>query len=155
VNRKKIAIAVLLIAAIAVAVAVTVRRVRSELKARPPTLQVDRKFPKIDVKSLEVFWETTSDWATQYAPDASGRYKNPATGEQTMVDVMKCASCGQLIPLPQLSPGASALPPGQEAGRHSAAAARAALLRDYICPKCGKHAWIPPPLKPSKSRKSE
>jgi rRNA maturation protein Nop10 len=155
VNRKKIAIAVLLIAAIAVAVAVTVKRVRSELKAQPPTLQVDQKFPKIDIKSLEVFWETTSDWATQYAPDVSGRYKNPATGEQTMVDVMKCASCGQLIPVPQPSPAATARQQKREVTIHSAAEAREALLRDYICPRCGKHAWIPPPLKPSKSEKSE
>jgi predicted RNA-binding Zn-ribbon protein involved in translation (DUF1610 family) len=157
-NGKKIGIIVLLIAVIAGAVVIAVKRARSELKAQPK-LAVDQTYPKIDVKTLEVFSETLADWQTKYAPDKSGRFKNPGTGEYAMVDVMKCASCGQLIPVPQRSSATSQKGAPAKSGPEAAAAANAAnqeLLREYICPRCGKHVWFPPPDQtPAKATKSK
>jgi hypothetical protein len=158
-NAKKIGITVLLLAVIAAAVVFTVRRARSQLQT--PTMVVDQKFPKIDVKSLEVFWETNSDWATKYAPDASGRWKSPGTGEHTIVNAMTCMSCGQLIPVPQYPASANppkSMPIQEKRGAMSASEVGAAgreLLSNYICPRCGKHAWFPPPPEKPKSAKSK
>ena len=147
--RKKIALIALLIAVIAVAAVFTVKRIRTELKNAPRSLVVDQKFEKIDMKSLEIFAETNNDWKGKYAPDASHRYKNPKTGEYTVVETMKCASCGQTIPEPQIPPE---LLPKHEPGQPRAkgvnpamAAAMEQTLRNYKCPKCGKNAWLPPP----------
>ena len=153
-NGKKIGIIVLLIAVIAGAVVITVERARSEMKAEPK-LAVDQTYPKIDVKTLEVISEPIADWQTKYAPDKSGRFKNPHTGEYTMVEVMKCASCGQLIPLPQHFFAASQKGPPPKSGPESAAATQE-LMRNYICPRCGKHAWLPlPDQTPAKGTKSQ
>ena len=99
-NLKRIALTALLIAVIAAAAVFTVNRMRAEQSG--PTLFADQKFEKIDVNSFEVFAETTRDWETKYAPDASGNWKNPRTGEYTMVEAIKCASCGQFIPVPKM-----------------------------------------------------
>jgi len=171
--RKQIVLVPLLIAVIAAAVLVAVVRARSEL--RGPTIPripspLDQKADKIDIKSYEVFSETLRDWTTQYAPDASGHYRNPRTGEYTMADLMKCASCGQLIPQPEIPPGlVPNLEPvvqrgrgGEEAMKARAAkgeAIRAAITAirkfqlAYKCPRCGKNAFsFAPPPPPSKSQ---
>ncbi len=150
-NRKKIALIALLIAVIAAAALVALMRVRSELKT--PMVLLDRKVQKIDMKSLEVFSETFRDWMTKYAPDMVGRYRNPRTGEYTIVEAMKCASCGQLIPVPQMPAGLEWKP---NRGRGSGPEARAAMMaqmtaivefqRNYKCPKCGKNAFVLGPI---------
>ncbi|MGD1001518.1 MAG: hypothetical protein ABSA67_12575 [Candidatus Brocadiia bacterium] len=153
-NGKKIAIIVLLIAVIGVATAFTVTRILNE--AGGPTLYVDQKFEKIDMKSYEVFGETNSDWQTKYTPDASGHWKNPKTGEYTLTYMMKCASCGRPIPLPQLP---AELRPKTASGRPSRAdtEAIAEAMHQYEliykCPLCGKNAFetVASPA-PSKSK---
>jgi hypothetical protein len=156
-NPKKIAFVVLLIAVIAVAAVFAVKRVRTEMK-QAPTLYADQKLQKIDMKTLELFSETSADWMTKYAPDASGCYMNPKTGEHTVVATMKCASCGQLIPVPrapELPKGAKAAPAKKSQGMSPAVQA---LLSNYMCPICRKHAWFPPseePAQPAKSGKSK
>ncbi len=148
-NRKKIALIALLITVIAAAALFAVKRVQSELKG-PPLLQ-DQKFDKIDMKSFKIFSETLRDWTTKYTPDAVGRYKNPKTGEYTMVDAVRCASCGQLIPVPQL-PAGPGLNVGPTRGRGrgarptraailAAMQAREEFLRNYKCPRCGRNAF--------------
>ncbi len=106
-DRKKVLIIALLIAVIVAAAASIAKRTWSELTG--PAFSVDRKITKIDMKSLEAFTETASDWEVKYAHDAIGRYKNPRTGEYTMVD-----AGGQPIALPQ-SPAEP--PPESEAGK--------------------------------------
>jgi hypothetical protein len=149
---KKIALIVLLIAVIAAAAVVAAIRVQSELKG--PPLLLDQKFDKIDMKSFEIVSETLRDWNTKYTPDASGHYKNPKTGQYTMVDVMKCASCGQLIPVPDMPLELRSNPELVKArgrGMREAAlammAAREKFERNYKCPKCGRNAY-PPPANP-------
>ena len=144
-NAKKIALIALLAAVIAVAAVVTVRRIRNE-ERNTPTLYVDQMVEKIDMKSYEVFTETAGDWMGKYAHDASGRYKNPRTGEYTMVDIMRCASCGQPIPVPEMP--TIALPKsgsGKRSGFGANPARTAAIeefQRNYKCPKCGKNAFV-------------
>ncbi len=111
------------------------------------------------MKTFEVFAETVRDWATKYAPDASGRYKNPKTGEYTMVNVMKCASCGRPIPVPTLPDdlrpkSASGPRPSREASQALAAAMQKFELT-YKCPLCGKNAFPPPAAAPSPVKKSK
>jgi hypothetical protein len=149
-NRKQIAIIPLLILVIFAAALLAAVRVRNGLKAPTPRLPspLDRKADKIDMKSYEVFSETLRDWTTKYAPDAAGYYRNPRTGEYTMVTLMKCASCGQLIPVPELPPGLVPNPelvmqrgPEGQAARTGAMMAVRKFQSDYKCPRCGKYAF--------------
>jgi predicted RNA-binding Zn-ribbon protein involved in translation (DUF1610 family) len=157
-SLKKIGLMALLVAVIAVAAVITAKRVRSELKG--PPLLLDRKFDKIDMKSFEIISETLRDWNTKYAADASGRYKNPRTGAYTMVDAMKCASCGQLIPVPEMPADLRPSPKLVKArGRgfggelRALEAAKDEFLRNYKCPKCGKNAFaMPASPSPPKSK---
>jgi rRNA maturation protein Nop10 len=149
-SLKKTALMALLVAVTAAAAVVAVKRVQSEING--PPLLMDRKFDKIDVNSLEIFSETLRDWTTKYAADASGRCKNPRTGEYTMVDTMKCASCGQIIPVPQIPADLGPSPELVKArGRGFAKEilalmnAKEEFLRNYKCPKCGKNAFVMPP----------
>ena len=98
------------------------------------------KADKIDNKSFEIISETISDWNSKYSPDADGHFKNPKTGEYTMVATMKCASCGAIIPYPDI-------PPEVRQGRRVhgkrvfGEGGTEQILLDYMCPKCGKHAY--------------
>jgi arylsulfatase A-like enzyme len=120
-DRRKIVVIALLMAVIVVAAVSTAIRISSELTA--PALYADRKIEKIDMDSLEVYAETSDDWANKYAPDAIGRYKNPKTGKYTIVDID-----GQFLPAPQfpdeplLNPEAGKQP--GEGGKQATAAAR-------------------------------
>ena len=147
---KKIAICALLIAVAIVATVIAVKRFTSG--PTPPSWLLDQRVEKIDRKTLELVTESVRDWSGKYAPDASGRYKNPKTGEYTMVGVMKCAACGQFI----LPPDYSAAYAKNEAGPTPAAAVSGLkgktppmrfdvdavkmreIRRGYRCPKCGK-----------------
>ena len=150
-TRKQIALIPLLIAVIGLAVLLAVARARSELSGpitpRIPS-RLDDKADKIDMNSYEVFSETLRDWTTKYAPDAAGHYKNPKTGEYTITSLMKCASCGQLIPMPDLP---DRLRPNPELVTQRSPEARKAITAtltatrefqtEYKCPRCGKYAF--------------
>ena len=156
---KKIALIGLLVAVIAAAAVVAAIRARNKLLELTPPPLMDQKFDKIDMKSFEVISETLRDWNSTYAPDASGHYKNPKTGQYTMVDAMKCASCGQLIPVPDLPPEAQTNParnmrgPGVGKAMKVWLEAKRKFELNYKCPKCGKNAYphstaaIPPKSK--------
>jgi len=80
-----------------------------------------RSGARIDSKSLELITQTIGEWQKLGRED--GKYKNPKTGEYTMVSVMECASCGAKIPRPEMS--------GMKEEE------RFRILKDYQCPKCG------------------
>jgi predicted RNA-binding Zn-ribbon protein involved in translation (DUF1610 family) len=157
-DRKKVVAMAVLVVVIILAVVITMRRTSNE--APPPgavaATTANAKIDMIDMKTLEVFSELPADWIGKYAPDASGHHKNPKTGEYTIVQAMKCASCGQLIPVPEIP--ADQLPAGGEKGvissargnigeRQKAAMERGMAMmkirREYICPRCGKSAFRP------------
>jgi rRNA maturation protein Nop10 len=153
---KKIALIALLIAVIAGFAVFAVIRVRHEAKMMP-TMLVDQLVQKIDMKTLEVIGETNADWRDKYAPNAAHYYKNPNTGEYTMTDIMKCASCGQIIPKPQIAPEflpkrAPGEPRPDPKSDTTLVDAMQKTLNAYLCPRCGKHAWVPPPQKSKSSQ---
>ena len=80
-DMKKLVAMAVLVVVIVVAVVIVVKRTSNE--APPMTAEADKTLDMIDMKSLEVFSETPADWNGKYAADASGRHKNPKTGEYT------------------------------------------------------------------------
>jgi rRNA maturation protein Nop10 len=143
-DPKKIGVVVALVAVIVIAVVLTAKRTSSTgapaaVKAAQEALSA-AKVDKIDKTTYEIFTETAADWQSKYAPDASGHYKNPKTGEYTMTSVIKCASCGALIPAPDMP-----VEPQTAKGMD-----RVRLMREeqeirhnYKCPKCGRDAYAP------------
>ena len=152
-DNKKVAAMVVLVVVIVIAVVVIIKRTGSEAPAAMLPGGSDR-VQMVDMKTFDVFTETSDDWAGKYAPDASGHYKNPKTGEYTVVKAMKCASCGQLIPVPDIPADLLPVAPPkglvkgkptveQMAYARALAEARMKVLSEYKCPKCGKPAWTP------------
>ena len=125
-NGKKIVIGAVLIAVAIVAVVVAVKRTQS--RPERPAWMMDQQIQKIDIKSLEVVTKRLSDWEAKYAPDASGRFKNPKTGEYTMVEVMRCKACGQFIPKPS-----------EDEMLHAGTPEERRLM--VTCPRCGKNIF--------------
>jgi predicted RNA-binding Zn-ribbon protein involved in translation (DUF1610 family) len=148
-DSKKVVIMVVLVVVIVIAVVLLAKRTGNE--PAPVLAAANDQVQMVDMKSLEVFTESSNDWAGKYKPDASGHYKNPKTGEYTVAQGMKCASCGQLIPVPEIPPDQLPPPATKEPGegRGNKAAIRyarakqavlAEVLRNYKCPRCGKSA---------------
>jgi rRNA maturation protein Nop10 len=141
---KKIGVVAALVVVIVLAALLTATRVGctgAPAGANPdPKLRSAAKVDMIDKNTFEIFTETAADWETQYAPDASGHYKNPKTGEYTMTSVIKCASCGALIPAPDFPaelrttgrPGPDQLKAIEE---------QEEIRLNYKCPKCGQNAY--------------
>ena len=151
---KKIAIYVVLLAVVIGAVVLAVKRVASN--PAPPSWVLAQQVQKIDCKTLELVSASLGDWNSKYAPQASDskRWKNPKTGEYTMVDPIKCAACGQLIPGPDYSatlrhaaptaPAAATsngLPPPMPASDVDMTLFQK-IQREYRCPKCGKIPFL-------------
>jgi rRNA maturation protein Nop10 len=143
-DLKKVGLVVGLVVVIVIAAVLALRRTSSQpgSEAVKGAAQeaAGMKTDKIDNKTFEIFSETLADWEGKYAPDAEGHYKNPKTGEYTVVAIHKCASCGELIPSPD-SPGGP--PKGKGAGLTTWRNEREQFLLDYKCPKCGKNAYTP------------
>jgi hypothetical protein len=151
---KKVVIGAVLIIVVIVAVVFTAKRMAGG--PQPPAAVWGQQVQKIDLKTSEFVTASIGDWTTKYKADAMGRYKNPKTGEYTMVDPIKCAACGQEIPPPDYSsaythaqptaPAAAAsngLPPpigARDLGVDIGAVEK--IKHDYRCPKCGKSPFM-------------
>lgn len=142
-DTKKVVVIVVLVVVIVIAGVLTMKHTSSTTSAvveKSRQSAMAAKADKIDNKSFEVISETLADWNSKYAPDKEGHFKNPKTGEYTMVQVMKCAACGANIPYPDLPPELR-----QPKGKRRSGGLDSAIdefLRDYKCPKCGKNAYI-------------
>jgi rRNA maturation protein Nop10 len=143
-DPKKIGVVVALLVVIVIAAVLTAKRTRgtgasAAVKAEQEALSAV-KIDKIDQKTFDIFTETVADWQSKYAPDASGHYKNPKTGEYTMTSIIKCASCGALIPaadVPAVPPTAKGM------DRVRLVREEQEIRRNYKCPKCGQNAYAP------------
>ena len=135
---KKIVVFLALIAVIIVAAVITVKRSRGS--PQQPSWVMEQPVEKIDIKSLEVFKESLADWNGKYSPDAAGRFKNPKTGEHSIVGSMTCRACGQPIPIPQL--------PAELQGKVVDPLVMQGYLdkwqKEYTCPRCGKNPYVAP-----------
>jgi rRNA maturation protein Nop10 len=119
-DGKRTAIFAVLIVVVIVAAVIIVKRTTG--KPAPPAQVMNQQVEKIDIKSLEVTTARLGAWG---APNESGLWKNPKTGEYTMADAMKCAACGKPIPVPEGTlPGMFPDP-----------------QTDYKCPRCGENAF--------------
>jgi len=127
---KKIGLVVVLIVVTVLAVGITVKR--NVAGEKPPDYVLEREYEKIDMVTIEPMTLTMAEWAK--LGKQGGKYKNPDTGEFTMVNAMVCHACGEKIPVPDLPAGAEM----QGAG------ALDQIHAEYMCPKCKEHAFPAP-----------
>ena len=90
---------------------------------KPPQWVLDQPVEKIDMNTLELMTLPLGEW--QHLGKKGMKYKNPNTGEYTMVLPFVCASCGEKIP-------------------HLEGDATLKMWDEYVCPKCGGPATGPP-----------
>jgi rRNA maturation protein Nop10 len=139
---KKVGIVVGLVVVIVIAAVITASRTKGSGTSNAVQTEQQKmmavKGDKIDDKTYEIISERVADWNSKYAPDSSGHYKNPKTGEYTISDVTTCVSCGEKIPAPVIPPVPANK--GIKAQREGIAVQQQ-IMRDYKCPKCGKNAY--------------
>ena len=139
---KKVVLSVVLLV-VAIALLIFMGK-RSGLFGRPeaPKWVMQQLVEKIDVKTLKVVNLPLGKWDS-LGHDASGRYKNPETGEYTMTAAMTCPACGEKIPAPERPPdparaGKDAATIEREWGERNAAWEK--TRAEYKCPRCGQPA---------------
>ena len=134
----RIAVIVVLLAFIIAAGVFLVKRAEIGGPKSPQWL-LDRPVERIDSESLELITKTRGEWDRLGAKN--WKYKNPDSGEYTMVLPIVCAACGEKIPMLDLP---SADMDAQNAQMRE-------LMDEYECPKCGGQAILagspvgPPP----------
>ena len=127
-GKKIVAIVVLLVVIVAV-VSYTIRK-----RVAPPAMPdhaTSREVERIDSKTNTGVVKTHGEWLKLGHKD--GKYRNPETGEYTMVAPMTCNSCGKKIPRPETPADIEEL--GAE-GQDD-------INANYMCPLCGEHAFEP------------
>ncbi len=130
-GAKKIAAVVVLIVVIVVAVFFIMKR--SGMVAggpTPPASVLEERIERIDMNSGEVVTKQYQEW--QKLGQKDGAYKNPATGQYTMVIPEICAACRATIGLP-------APPANVRADKGNEALAQ--WQQSIKCPKCGKNPF--------------
>ena len=118
------------VALVIVVVAAGIWMVRSIRAPRMPDWVANELVKKIDYKTQEIVALPLGKWMGLHYGKYN-LYKNPKTGENTMVDVMKCASCGAEIP---------EMPLTEELARKGHDVVQEARS-EYKCPKCGKASY--------------
>lgn len=131
----KIAVIVILVVIIVGGGVFVVKRIIGGEPKQPKEV-LGRLVEKMDSESLESVTLPFGKWKRLGYKD--GKYKNPNTGDYTMVPPAICAACGEKIPKPgmELSPK-----PGADATDVAEAAqARMDRIKAAKCPKCGELA---------------
>jgi len=123
-GAKRTLIAVVLVAVAAVALWYAVGKVARTSGRKPPKSYMTMPVEKIDQKSLKLITKSMAEW--EKLGQKNGKYKNPETGEYTMVEACRCQACGQKIPMPEkVSSEPGAVEPGEE------------RIEKFRCPRCG------------------
>lgn len=136
---KKVAIAVVLILIIVAAVVWQLKSSGTIGGPQPPQWVLERKSWKIDNKTLESKELMYKEWRS--LGHKEGKYKNPDTGEYTMVPRMKCAACEEWIPGPEMPRIETTKgQPGDPDQMEDRMAQEEKIMREYKCPKCSKLA---------------
>ena len=127
--NKNVIYAVLLVAVVALAVIWGVRRTIG--RQGPPDAVLQEVVKKIDYKTREIIPLSQARW--EELRDKTPRanvYKNPKTGEYTVVNILTCGHCGAEIPTIAITD-------------EVAANGDVRKLRDeYKCPFCGQSAFF-------------
>jgi hypothetical protein len=124
---KKVVGMIVLLAAIAAVIVYTVKR--STGPPSQPDHVRNREITKIDSNTNTVVVKTLGEW--QDLGHKEGKYKNPETGEYTMVRPMTCDSCDKQIPAPEMPANIADL--GAEGEDE--------INANYMCPLCAEHAF--------------
>jgi len=132
---RKMGVSVLLLAIIIAGIALIWKSVRKGAPRRPDYV-MDYEIEKIDEKTLQVLVLKAREW--EDLGERNGKYKNPNTGEYTMVPTMRCDSCGGTIPMHEIYAD-RALQTHENLVK---------AYNEYMCPLCGEHALPPPPPAP-------
>ena len=103
---------------------------RTVADAKPLEVRA-RMFLLIDENSFEVIERTKPEWDELYSEELA-KWKNPATGEFTMVPAKKCGSCGEIVPR-------VVFPPAEFEGLSGLQAdfKKERMQAEYRCPLCG------------------
>jgi len=133
---QKTLLVIILIVIVVAGIIFTVRRA-GRGTAKPPPRIAGEKIEKIDYKTGEFFTKTRGEWDKLRRDDFRSAWKNPKTGEYTVVDVMTCPHCGEKIPQRPVTVEEVNNPASMEP--EALRAANAA----YKCPKCGKCPYLP------------
>ncbi len=130
---KKIAAVVVLIVVIVFAIVFMAKRAGlSTGGPTPPKWVLEQPVERIDMKSGEVITKQLQEWDKLGQKD--GAYKNPTSGDYTMVSPMVCAACKAKIPSPT--------PPADLMAGKGDPAAMQKWQETVKCPKCGKNPYV-------------
>jgi len=105
---------------------------------RPPDWVLEQQIEKIDMKTGEVIAKQLQEW--EKLGNKEGAYKNPSSGDYTMVGPMQCGACQAKIPAPMAPKELDEKGPE----------ARMEWEKTVKCPKCGKNPFVmatPPPAR--------
>lgn len=89
----KYAVAIGLVVVIVAALVLVIKKQSGDT---PPPWVMEQPQEKIDIKTNAVMTKTLGEWEKLGQKDT--KYKNPDTGEYTMVSPMTCAACQAVIP---------------------------------------------------------
>ena len=110
--------------------------------AGPPKNILAIPVEKIDRDSLELITLSQGEW-DDLGQNERMTYKNPNTGEYTMLGVIVCEACGEKIPRPEAPPYPKKRTE-ETLSEHAAQFSR--IKADYRCPRCGERpeaSWVP------------
>ena len=124
---KKVTSVIVLLAVIAVVVIWSIHRTIGN--AGPPEAVLQQVVKKIDYKTREIISLPLGQWdELRDKNPVTNVYKNPKTGEWTVVNILKCPNCGAEVPTIAIT---------DEVAKGGAAAI-SKLRAEYKCPVCGK-----------------
>ena len=132
---KKIIVIVILLAVI-IAFGVFIAKKLGRGEPKQPGFVLARPSEQIDLESLEVMTKPLGEWRSLGHKD--GKYKNPNTGNYTMVPTAICAACREKIPMPGMT--TSTTPSNDAADPPEAGQTRRDRIRESKCPRCGELA---------------
>ena len=141
-GAKKIISAAGLLAVIAAAVVFVITRMDIG-GPKPPEFYYTELVQKIDLESKETFTLTRAEWEKRRLKDGV-KFKNPKTGEYTVVSAIKCPGCGKLIPsIEHLLPARKidSTAPDFEEARRVLDLEKDKITSEYKCPECGMRVY--------------
>lgn len=97
-DTKKTVWVVVLVVVIILAVALIARKSGIGGSVRPGADVLSQTQERIDINSGELVTKSLGEW--ENLGEKEGKYKNPTSGEYTMVNAIVCKACGQKIASP-------------------------------------------------------
>jgi transposase-like protein/DNA-directed RNA polymerase subunit RPC12/RpoP len=116
---------------VVVAVAITLGVLRVRGQQGPPEAVLKEMVKMMDYKTLESVSLPRSEWeGLRDKTPKTNVYKNPKTGQYTLVDIFKCANCGKDIPAIAVTDELAVNGDFRK------------MRAEYVCPYCGKSPFF-------------